>query len=88
MSEYMAQMMDDQITGAMSENERLMLENRALAERCERLEGALRVALAAIDETCNEMTIGERFTNAGQSLLEALPACRDALSGSSGGKDG
>lgn len=51
----------------------------ALEARVEELEGALRVALDAIEETCNEMTVGDRFTNAGQLLLDALPVCRSAL---------
>jgi hypothetical protein len=55
--------------------DRAVASERRVAE----IHGALRIALASIDETCKEMTVGDRFTNAGQSLIDALPVCRAAL---------
>lgn len=40
---------------------------------------ALELALSAIVFTCNEMTVGDRFTNAGQTLLDAITPCRKAI---------
>lgn len=51
----------------------------ALCDRVERLEEALRLALKALDAIGDEMTVGERYTNAGQYLIDALPAAREAL---------
>ena len=43
------------------------------------LRDALKVANDALEEISNEMTVGDRWTNAGQSLLDALPVTRAAL---------
>lgn len=40
---------------------------------------ALKLCNQAINETTSEMTVGERFTNAGQCLLDALPVVKAAL---------
>lgn len=40
---------------------------------------ALKVALSALEAISEEMTVGERYTNAGQHLVDALPTLRDAL---------
>lgn len=40
---------------------------------------ALKVANDALESISNEMTVGDRWTNAGQSLLDALPVTRSAL---------
>ena len=44
------------------------------------LRQAAEQALVALEAIGNEMTVGERFTNAGQSLIEALGPLRAALS--------
>jgi hypothetical protein len=44
------------------------------------LRSALNVANEALEEISNEMIFGDRWTNAGQSLLDALPITRAALS--------
>ena len=49
-----------------------------LEQRAELLE-ALMLALSAIEQTTSEMTVGDRFTNAGQSLIDALNPCRAAI---------
>ena len=56
---------------------------RLIAAAPELLE-ALQIALSAIEQTTSEMTVGDRFTNAGQSLLDALNPCRDAISKATG----
>jgi len=43
------------------------------------LVNALRVAFLALDAISKEMTVGERYTNAGQYLIDALPVVREAL---------
>lgn len=43
------------------------------------LEDALNLALKALEAISDEMTVGERYTNAGQHLLDALQPCRNAL---------
>lgn len=40
---------------------------------------ALQGALKALDAIGNEMTVGDRFSNAGQYLLDALMPARDAI---------
>ena len=40
---------------------------------------ALIIALKALEEVSSEMTVGDRFTNAGQSVLDALEPARDAI---------
>lgn len=40
---------------------------------------ALQAALHALEAIGDEMTVGERYTNAGQYLLDALPLVREAL---------
>lgn len=56
---------------------------RLIAAAPELLE-ALQIALSAIEQTTSEMTVGDRFTNAGQSLLDAFNPCRDAISKATG----
>lgn len=45
---------------------------------------ALKLALKALDEIGHEMTVGERYTNAGQYLIDALPPCTTALAKAEG----
>lgn len=45
---------------------------------------ALGLALSAIEQTTSEMTVGDRFTNAGQSLIDALMPCREAIAKAAG----
>jgi hypothetical protein len=40
---------------------------------------AAQTALSALESIANEMTVGDRFTNAGQLLLDALEPCRAAI---------
>lgn len=40
---------------------------------------ALQAAFEALDAIYDEMTVGERYTNAGQYLIDAFPVVRDAL---------
>ena len=40
---------------------------------------AAQTALSALESIANEMTVGDRFTNAGQLLLDALEPCRSAI---------
>lgn len=56
---------------------------RLIAAAPELLE-TLQLALSAIEQTTSEMTVGDRFTNAGQSLLDALNPCRDAIANATG----
>lgn len=39
---------------------------------------ALKTALDALEEVASEMTVGDRFTDAGQGVLDAINICRDA----------
>ena len=73
----------ERLEALLAEGGRRLIDENMRANAAERrvaeLEAAIRVALASIEETCNEMNVGDRFTNAGQSLIDALPACRAAL---------
>ena len=40
---------------------------------------ALMIALASLEEVAQEMTVGDRFTNAGQSVLDALLPVKSAI---------
>lgn len=40
---------------------------------------ALRNACKALDAIAAEMTVGDRYTNAGQYLIDALPEARAAI---------
>ena len=40
---------------------------------------ALQEAFKALDAIFDEMTVGERYTNAGQYLIDAFPVVREAL---------
>jgi hypothetical protein len=40
---------------------------------------ALLIALEALEQVSSEMTVGDRFSNAGQSVLDALDPVRDAI---------
>lgn len=51
---------------------------RLLASAPELL-GALTIALQALDAIGDEMTVGDRFTNAGQDLIDALQPARAAI---------
>jgi len=57
---------------------------RLIAAAPELLE-ALRVALKALDEIGDAMTVGDRFTNAGARLCIAVPAARAAITKAMGG---
>lgn len=43
------------------------------------LRDALKVANDTLESISDEMTVGDRWTNAGQDLLDALPVTRNAL---------
>ena len=45
---------------------------------------ALRLALQALEAISNEMTVGERYTNAGQHLLDSLNPARAAIAKATG----
>ncbi|HEX7387846.1 MAG TPA: hypothetical protein VF285_11325 [Castellaniella sp.] len=45
---------------------------------------ALKLALKALNAIGQEMTVGERYTNAGQYLIDALPPCTTALAKAEG----
>lgn len=61
------------------------LENsRKAREVVDEVIQALELALSSIEETVSEMTVGDRFTNAGQSLLDALIPCRNAVAKAKG----
>jgi len=47
---------------------------------------ALQGALKALDAIGDEMTVGDRFTNAGQYLIDALMPARAAISKALGGE--
>ena len=49
------------------------------SQEVQALRDALKVANDALESISNEMTVGDRWTNAGQSLLDALPVTRNAL---------
>ena len=58
----------------------IISEERArVAAAAPELFEAARTALSALESIANEMTVGDRFTNAGQLLLDALEPCRAAL---------
>lgn len=48
---------------------------------------ALTAALKALEAISEEMTVGERYTNAGQYLIDALPTVRAALAQQPSGQD-
>lgn len=50
-----------------------------LRKQRDELVTALRVALNALEEISGEMTVGDRFTNAGQYMIDALPIARAAM---------
>lgn len=54
--------------------------NKKLIAATPDLLGALQLALQALEEISNEMTLGERYTNAGQYLIDALQPSREAIS--------
>lgn len=45
---------------------------------------ALQTALKALEAISDEMTVGERYTNAGQYLLDALQPARNAIANVTG----
>lgn len=47
---------------------------------------ALELAHKALEAIANEMTVGERYTNAGQYLLDSLEPSRDAIAKATGQK--
>ena len=47
---------------------------------------ALQVALKALDSISVEMTVGERYTNAGTDLLDSLTPVRAAIAAATGGE--
>jgi hypothetical protein len=59
--------------------------NARLMAAAPELLAALRGALKALDAIGAEMTVGDRFTNAGQYLLDALTPAREAISKATGG---
>lgn len=59
-------------------------EIRELKKQRDELLKALRVALNALEEISIEMTVGDRFTNAGQYMLDALPIASRAIAKAGG----
>jgi hypothetical protein len=53
--------------------------NAVLAAAAPEMLVALEASLAAINAVCEEMTVGDRFTNAGQALIDALGTVRNAI---------
>ena len=60
-----------------------LADARLIAAAPELLE-ALRGALKALDAIGDEMTVGERYTNAGQYLLDSLTPARAAIAKATG----
>ena len=50
------------------------------------LTGALKLAKEALDAIGDEMTVGERYTNAGQYLIDAIEPINTALAKAEGGE--
>lgn len=57
----------------------LVLALKAVDDVQAKLVNALTLALAALEGVSSDMTVGERYTDAGQSVLDALGAVREAL---------
>lgn len=53
--------------------------NASLIAAAPDLLAAVQAALQALHAIADEMTVGERYTNAGQYLLDALEPCRAAV---------
>lgn len=60
------------------------LANARLIAAAPELLEALRGALKALDAIGDEMTVGERYTNAGQYLLDSLAPARAAIAKATG----
>lgn len=58
--------------------------NAALIAAAPELLEALKLALKALDAIGDEMTVGERYTNAGQYLLDSLNPARAAIAKATG----
>ena len=59
--------------------------NLRLVSAAPELLSALRLTLLALEAISAEMTVGERYTNAGQHLLDALNPARKAIAKATGG---
>jgi hypothetical protein len=51
----------------------------ALGDLCAELIDALKVSLGALEAISDDMTVGDRWTNAGQELLDSLGPTREAV---------
>lgn len=58
--------------------------NACLIAAAPELLEAAEAALKALEAIADEMTVGDRYTNAGQHLLDALTPCRDAIAKATG----
>ena len=58
--------------------------NACLMAAAPELLEALNIALIALEAISDEMTIGERYTSAGQHLIDALEPARDAIKSATG----
>lgn len=58
--------------------------NAHVIAACPDMYEALKLALKALDAISDEMTTGERYTNAGQYLIDALAPCATALAKAEG----
>lgn len=72
------------IPGALAENREAIVDfvQSLLDEKEARVKELVEALLKcgqAIEQTVSEMTVGDRFTNAGQALLDVLPVTREAL---------
>jgi hypothetical protein len=59
--------------------EEMNLANARLIAAAPDLLAALKLAFQALDAIGDEMTVGERYTNAGQYLIDSLNPARDAI---------
>lgn len=56
------------------------LEADKVRQQRDELLSALKLSLDALESITSEMTLGDRFTNAGQHAIDALPSVRAAIS--------
>lgn len=62
-----------------SDQKETALANARLIASSPQMLNALNVALKAFEAISDEMTVGERYTNAGQYLIDALMPVREAI---------